>query len=216
MGNSFLSIVKKLRWFVFALFSLLIGVYPLVYIFMNDRDIGFLGTKSLVLLNSFAWNLGFYVHIVFAGIALLIGWVQFSTKIRNQHIKIHRTIGRFYVICGLLGALAGFYLGFYATGTWLTKMGFIILGLCWFSSTFAAYFYILRKEIIRHQKMMIYSYALCWAAVTLRIYLPFLNMIFPEFITAYTIVAWLCWVPNMALAWWINHRIIQKVSDPIL
>jgi hypothetical protein len=44
---------------------------------------------------------------------------------------------------------------------------------------------------------MIISYSLTYAAVTLRIWLPILLMIFSgDFNTAYRIVAWLSWVPN--------------------
>ena len=50
---------------------------------------------------------------------------------------------------------------------------------------------------------MIYSYAACFAAVTLRIWLPTLTSIMGEFIGAYRIVAWLCWVPNMIVAYFI-------------
>ncbi|GAB4107821.1 hypothetical protein GCM10028791_02680 [Echinicola sediminis] len=172
---------------------------------MYDTEIGLLGTKAPGLLADFFWNLGFYIHIVFGGIALLVGWVQFNQRLRNRYLSLHRTIGRFYVVSALLGALAGFYLGFHATGFWLTSLGFILLGTVWFVSTFMAYLFILRKKLVQHQRMMTYSYAACWAAVTLRIWLPLLNLIFADFVVAYTLVAWLCWVPNLVVAWWLNR-----------
>jgi hypothetical protein len=50
---------------------------------------------------------------------------------------------------------------------------------------------------------MIRSYALTFAAVTLRIWLPlFQNGFGMEFISAYVIIAWLCWVPNLLWAEW--------------
>ncbi len=51
--------------------------------------------------------------------------------------------------------------------------------------------------------MMIYSYAACFAAVTLRLWLPMLTALFHDFKTAYRIVAWLCWLPNLAVARYI-------------
>jgi hypothetical protein len=54
--------------------------------------------------------------------------------------------------------------------------------------------------------MMIYSYAACLAAVTLRIYLPLLTFLFQDFNKAYSLVAWLCWIPNIIVA----HYIIKK------
>jgi len=53
---------------------------------------------------------------------------------------------------------------------------------------------------------MIYSYAECFAAVTLRIWLPLLTLVLGEFLTAYRIVAWLCWVPNILFAYIWGRR----------
>lgn len=58
---------------------------------------------------------------------------------------------------------------------------------------------------------MIYSYAACFAAVTLRIWLPLLTAAFlGDFIKAYTIVAWLCWVPNIIVAYFIVRRLPSR------
>ncbi len=54
---------------------------------------------------------------------------------------------------------------------------------------------------------MIISYALCFAAVTLRIWLPILEVVFGDFNTAYIITAWLCWIPNLIGALlFIKHK----------
>ena len=64
--------------------------------------------------------------------------------------------------------------------------------------------------------MMIYSYAACFAAVTLRIWLPILTSILGEFLSAYRIVAWLCWVPNLIVAYIISNtkKPSKKVKAP--
>jgi hypothetical protein len=55
---------------------------------------------------------------------------------------------------------------------------------------------------------MIRSYALTFAAVTLRIWLPFLiGILGLTFIEAYKIVAWLSWIPNILVAELIISRI---------
>lgn len=46
------------------------------------------------------------------------------------------------------------------------------------------------------------SFALTLAAVTLRIYLPLLASQM-SFLTAYLIVSWVCWVPNLLAAEWL-------------
>ena len=47
---------------------------------------------------------------------------------------------------------------------------------------------------------MIRSFALTFAAVTLRLYLPFPPMMGFTFVEGYRVIAWLAWVPNLALA----------------
>jgi hypothetical protein len=71
-----------------------------------------------------------------------------------------------------------------------------------------AYLHIRNNKIKEHKIMMIYSYSACFAAVTLRIWLPILTMIFDDFEKAYVIVAWLCWVPNILVAKVITSRIV--------
>jgi len=86
-------------------------------------------------------------------------------------------------------------------------LGFLSLGLVWLYTTGMAYFAIRKRDISLHQGMMIYSYAACFGAVTLRIWLPILNIVFGDFLTAYKIVAWLAWVPNIVFAYfWVRRK----------
>lgn len=186
--------------------AIVIGLYPGLY-FLLDRKFGLLSSKSVELLTNTFWNIGFYTHILSGGLALFIGWTQFSSKIRDNHLTSHRRIGKLYVISVILSSTAGIGIGFFATGGILSSLGFICLGVIWFGTTMMAYVNIKNRQIEKHQKMMIYSYAACFAAVTLRIWLPLLVTIFGNFITAYTIVAWLCWVPNLFIANLITKRI---------
>ncbi|MGN7987865.1 DUF2306 domain-containing protein [Pedobacter sp. 22226] len=201
--------VKKGLWILLATFSMLIGLYPIIY-FLIDRKFGLLNSKSVELLTNTFWNIGFYTHIVLGGIALFTGWIQFSPKMRNRRIKLHRKLGKVYVVAVLLSALAGIYIGFFATGGVVSSAGFICLGIIWFYTTLKAYLSIKNGEIVKHQKMMIYSYAACFAAVTLRIWLPVLIMIYGDFSKAYLVVAWLCWIPNLIVAYLITRKIADQ------
>ena len=58
---------------------------------------------------------------------------------------------------------------------------------------------------------MIRSAALTFAAVTLRVYWPFLFMTLGEEV-GYTLVAWLCWVPNLVVAEWLLLRPARRSS----
>lgn len=178
-----------------------------------DKKIGLLNTKPLALLSDTIWNIGFYGHVLLGGLALGIGWLQFNKKLRQKKLHLHRLVGKIYVFAALISGTCGIYIGFFATGGLITSIGFISLGIIWLSSTFRAYYYARKGAINEHQKMMIYSYAACFAAVTLRIWLPILSILIGEFIPAYKIVAWLSWVPNIIVAYFIvNSKQFQKQS----
>nr|HMU03987.1 DUF2306 domain-containing protein [Saprospiraceae bacterium] len=168
---------NRISWVLLALLAIAIGLYPITYFFVN-KDFGLFSTKSTELLGNSMWNVGFYTHIILGGLALLVGWLQFSDRLRQKNINLHRMIGKVYIISVLLSAIAAFGIAFFATGGWVASFGFICLALIWFYTTLAAYLTIRKGKVVQHQKMMIYSYAATFAAVTLRIWLPMLIVIF--------------------------------------
>ena len=91
----------------------------------------------------------------------------------------------------------------------MSQWGFGLLGASWLFTTYMAFTKIKALDIHSHQQWMIRSYALAFAAVTLRIYMPFMQAgLGMAFIDAYLIVAWLCWVPNLVVAELIIRKYI--------
>lgn len=196
---------KKILWFVFVILCIMIGLYPIGYFFIPDTE-GLLSSKPADLLSNKFWRITFYIHLGFGGIALLSGWPQFSKTIREKRLALHRMLGKIYVVAVCISALAGIYIGFYATGGLVSALGFVSLGVIWFSTTMMAYYYALNRDLTSHQRFMTYSYAACFGAVTLRLWLPGLIALTGEFETAYQFVAWLCWVPNLIIATYLNRK----------
>ena len=200
---------NRVAWFAFALLAVAIGLYPLAYYFSGE-EMGLLTSKSEELLADTLWNTAFYGHISFGGLSLLIGWTQFSRKLRTRHLSWHRTIGKIYVGAALLSRICAIYLSFFATGGLVPGLGFFLLGVFWIFFTLRAYTAIRKRDISAHEAFMIYSYAACFAAVCLRLWMPLLIIIFGEFLIAYKIVAWLCWVPNLIFAYfWVRRKGLQ-------
>ncbi len=204
-----IRLTKKILFIVFGVFASIIGLYPIIY-FIIDRTFGLLKTKSSLLLSNVFWNFGFYAHIIFGGLSLLVGWVQFSFRLRERKMEVHKVIGKAYIVAALLSSISGIYIAFYATGGLIASFGFINLGCIWFYSTLRAYIEIKKGHIDLHQHMMIYSYAACFSAVTLRIFLPLLIILLHDFTTAYMIVAWLCWIPNMIVAYFLVAKFRRR------
>ncbi|MEO0468400.1 MAG: DUF2306 domain-containing protein [Bacteroidota bacterium] len=188
-------------WITMAVLAVLIGLYPFRYLIF-DWHIGLPQTKSAELLASIAWRIGFFTHILIGGIALLIGWAQFNPNWRIKYPKRHRQIGMVYMICVLLSGTAACGIALAATGGLPSMLGFLGLGIVWLATTVMAFQAARRGDFIRHQDLMTYSYACCLGAVTLRIWMPIL-IPFLGFNTAYPIIAWISWVPNLIVAWWI-------------
>lgn len=200
------AIIKKFGWWVFAVLCSVIGLYPILY-FILERNFGLLQSKSAELLSSPIWNAAFYTHIILGGFALVIGWTQFPKGFRDRNRKIHKKIGMAYVTFAFFSSIAGIYIGLFATGGIVSILGFVSLGIVWLITTMMGWLTAKKHDFDAHANWMIYSYAACFAAVTLRIWLPLLILLHQgDFIPAYHIVAWLCWVPNIAVAYWIVSR----------
>jgi uncharacterized membrane protein len=148
------------------------------------------------------------LHIAGAMVATIIGPFQFLPKIiTRRYVNLHHWLGRTYLVGILVGGLGGFYMSFLAYGGVATRLGFGILAVLWLFCGFTAYRRIRNKQIQSHRQWMIRTYALTFAAVTLRIWLPLLGAAGVDFDTAYLTVAWLCWIPNPLVAEWIVSRI---------
>jgi hypothetical protein len=66
-------------------------------------------------------------------------------------------------------------------------------------------------DIDRHRAWMLRNYSLTFAAVTLRIYLPLAAAVLHfDFIPAYRVISWLCWVPNLIVAEILARRALKN------
>jgi len=192
---------KNLPWIIFAFFAIAIGLYPLIYYIFDMHGKGLWRSKTEELLENTIWHTAFYIHITFGGIALLTGWTQFNRRLREKYLNTHRLIGKIYVPSVFLSSIAGFYIAFFAYGGIASTLGFGALATLWFFTVLKAYTSILKRDFKQHENWMIRNYALAFAAVTLRLWLPFSQAaLHMEFITAYRIISWLCWVPNLIIA----------------
>ena len=146
-------------------------------------------------------QIALYAHIGFAPLALLLMPFQFWKGLRTRRPKVHRWIGRSYVAAILISGLGGLLIAFYTTTGTFAALGFGILAVLWIATTMIALWHIRARRISQHQRWMIRSAALTFAAVTLRLWLPLgtFGLGFP-FETFYPYVAWLCWVPNAIFA----------------
>jgi uncharacterized membrane protein len=146
---------------------------------------------------------GVYCHVFGALFALALGPFQFLGGLRARHPRLHRWMGRAYLLFGVfVGGLAGLYLSQFAHGGPVAQLGFGALALAWLYTGARAFDAIRRGEIAAHRRWMTRNYALAFAAVMLRLYLPAAVIAGADFAIAYAVIAWASWVPNLVFAEW--------------
>lgn len=147
----------------------------------------------------------FYAHLIFAPLALVLLPFQFWKTLRRQNPRLHRWLGRLYGVSILISGIGSLILVPNSQFGPVAGWGFGVLAIVWMITTAYAIYLAMQKRIADHQKWIFRSAVLTFAAVTLRLYLPFLAMGL-GFETGYQIVAWLCWVPNLLLAEYLIRK----------
>ena len=199
IGN--MSIFKRILYFFLFFVPFAWVMHNLSKNFMTDPEFAkFLAHKTGEW-NETLWPMFVRTHVVLAVIALVAGPFAFLKRFRARRMALHRTIGKIYIIAVLLNFLVSLYLAFYATGGWLGTLGFLALNGVWAYTTVQAYNTIRRKQVEAHRRWMIRSYATSLANTTLNVLLLILNKgNGVEYVTAYLIALWSCWLINLAVA----------------
>lgn len=154
-----------------------------------------------------AHRLGIYLHVFAAAVALALGPLQFSATLRAARPGLHRWTGRLYLGIGVLvGGMAGLYMAFHAFGGVVSRLGFGSLALLWLYTGYRAWRAIRAADVASHRRWMVRSFALAFAAVTLRLWLPAALAAGVPFEQAYPAIAWLCWLPNLVVAELLFNR----------
>ncbi|MFI6976969.1 DUF2306 domain-containing protein [Embleya sp. NPDC050154] len=144
-----------------------------------------------------AWvRAAFYAHIVPAAVALLLSPAQLSARARARAPRLHRVCGRVVVACIVVGGVAGLTLAPMSYAGAVGTAGFGMLAVLWTTCALAAVRAIRRGAVEEHRWWMHRTFAFTYAAVTLRLWLVIL-VPFTDFDSAYKVVPFLCWVPNL-------------------
>jgi uncharacterized membrane protein len=197
------SIGKAIGWVFLLLFAIFPVLISLGYLTLNPENFSFAEQKATYT----AHLTMLMMHILGAMLAILIGPFQFLPGIRKgRWLKVHRWLGRTYMLGILFGGLGGLYMAQFAYGGIISRLGFGTLAILWLYTAYRAYRHIRNKEIEQHRQWIIRNYALTFAGVMLRIYVPLSGAAGIDFLTAYVAIAWMCWVPNLLVAEWIIRR----------
>jgi uncharacterized membrane protein len=161
------------------------------------------------------------VHIVPGMLFMILGPLQFSSRIRARHLGWHRRSGCVFVICGLVIGISALVMSFgmpaiggvnQAAATTLFG-SFFLFALC------KAFWHIRRREIALHREWMIRAFSIGLAVATIRPIVgvffatsPLTNLTPREF---FGIAFWIGFVLHLIAAEaWIRTTPAGRVAEP--
>jgi hypothetical protein len=209
------NILRKFFWGFLFLLGAALAVNALTYLNF-DPVYGFLKIKSAAVASG-KYLPFYYLHVLFGGLILMAGFIQVSKWFRNKWISIHRKVGYFYVIGILfLAAPGGLGMSFFVDRGPVVMLSFLLQASLWFYFTLVAFLKIKKGDVAAHELWMWRSFSLTLAAITLRVYIFFSSYYFDlSQPSAYAIIAWMSWVPNLLLAdyfkkGWLYHSLKKQ------
>lgn len=189
------SRTRRLGWVGMVLLALFVTMYSLPYL-SGDPDTFFEPQRLTYL----AHLTPLMLHVAGAVVALSLGPWQFVRRLRSRWPRVHRMVGRVYVVAVLATGVGGLMLAPTTYTGRLAGLAFALLAVGTLGSTAMAFVAIRRRQIARHRAWMTRSYAFVFTGVSFRLGLVLLPALGLSFDTAYPLSAWIAWPINLAVA----------------
>lgn len=110
------------------------------------------------------------VHILPGLLFIVLGPLQFSSKLRERHPNWHRRVGRILLVCGIVIGMSALVMSF-----WMPSIGGVnqaaattLFGLWFLFALGKAFRHILRREMRLHREWMIRAFSTGLAVATIR------------------------------------------------
>ena len=158
------------------------------------------------------------VHILTAFVALATGPVQFWESFRVKNMRLHRQLGKLYLASVWISGATGIAVAVFEQN-FTKQMSFLTLAILWLVTGWKGYRTIRRGDVQGHRDWMIRNYAVTLVAVTARLVVPMLMLLYgaargfsvpggvPEIVEAVLEVnIWLGIIVNVMLA----ERVIRE------
>lgn len=205
-GHSSNNVVPFL-WVVFSSVCLIYGILGFEYFFSfgTERQGLWSMVLSFLVSEEFATGAGsvhsdqiipyskgysfLLTHTMFGGICLAIGPFQFMGSFRRKYTKLHRNMGKVYLISVMISMVAGIaYLVTTPMGQVFSgkpfSVGLMALDLMVLLTAWLAYSAIRKRRVVQHQAWMAFNFALIFATPTLRIFWIVFGWSMPQFTQA--------------------------------
>jgi hypothetical protein len=100
--------------------------------------------------------------------------MQFSVRLRQRLVKLHRVVGRFYIAGAFIAAPLGFYIQYFQERSGGARSFRIAAGvdaLLWMTTTGTAFAFILKGKVQQHCQWMTRSFAVAFVFLEVRVIL---------------------------------------------
>lgn len=141
-------------------------------------------------------------HGIAGACALLLGPMQFSDRLRQRFVWLHRAVGWIYATGAFVLALLGLYIQYFEERMGAARSFTIAAAVDAFlltSTTAIALFFILRGKVHQHRQWMTRSYAVALVFVEVRVISGVLGLDDAGFAMG-ELIAWICLVLAIPLA----------------
>jgi hypothetical protein len=148
------------------------------------------------------------LHILPGLLFLVLAPLQFVARIRRDHIRVHRWLGRVLIICaaisGLFALAAAFLFPAYMGVT--TQSATVFFGVIFLVSLAKAYFHIRHKRVALHNQWIIRVVAVAMGVASIRLYIALFMAMGFGFDEVFGASFWLGLGTNLLIAEiWINQ-----------
>lgn len=206
MGEFF----KLVAWWIFFLLCAFYSGYAF-----------YMGTVEILSLLGFAEDarqravpLIFVIHAFAGGVALLIVPLQLNRRLLNKQRKIHRLLGRIYVVAIWIASISALWSAIFFDVNLAAKIAFGVLSILWFGTTTIAFLRIRKRKIAQHREWMIRSFSLSFFFVTFSFWVPGLASTSLPHAISYPLAVFLSWSLNLLVAeLWIRRTRPQSATE---
>jgi uncharacterized membrane protein len=142
-------------------------------------------------------------HGVPGALALLLGAFQFSSRLRQRYLQLHRVLGRIYVGCVAISAPVAIAVSIALPHVTLT-MASVIQSVGWVVTTATGLYCVRTGRIQQHREWMMRSYPFAMVFVVVRVInsIPAIARIELGGVTVvWSVIATACFLPSFVIAW---------------
>jgi hypothetical protein len=199
--------LKHVAFIVLALLGLLV---------LYQRELQLLDAGSFLRRRYVGISWLIVVHGVFGALALFIAPFQFSSRLRQRHIRVHRFMGRLYIFGVAVAAPVSIPVAV-ILGPSVLVMAATTQAVGWIATTATAFYCVRTGRIQQHREWMMRSYPFAVVFIVVRAILaiPAIERMGEVgFVSVvWSVIAAACFLPSFLIAW--NVVLVAKPGSPL-